>query len=168
MSKIRIAAGATTPEEQLIALGWKRVTVRSSLLLCLLRPLTNGGEPCSVGTAPSGKGDGKVVPFGAANFLAFEVDKDGNAKSGNFGSPRAIDFVESTLTEVPGMPGIWENLEPKTMFVVPDEFKVGNVQVVTREGQEQTPAPGDRLSVDNRGFVNTVTAASVAANYTLL
>jgi hypothetical protein len=145
----------------MVELGWKKVQARSSILLCLLAPVGSGG-PCFVKTAPSGKGDGKTVPL-TGNYLAFEVNADGIAISGNFGSPRAIDFVQAKLTEVPDKPGIFENLEPKTLFCVAEAC-----QVLDREGKTTDASIGDYIAIDNRGFGNVVKAEKFAASYTII
>ncbi len=149
-----------TVEQQLVELGWTKVQARSSILLCLLAAVGDG--PCFVKTAPSGKGDGKTVPL-TDNYLAFECDAEGFALSGNFGSPRAIDFAQAKLTQVPGKPRIFENLEPKTLFCVDEAC-----QVLDREGKTTQASIGDYIAIDNRGFGNVVKAEKFAASYTII
>jgi hypothetical protein len=158
-----IRNGEKTPAEQVRELGFSSVQAKSSILLRLLAPVGTG-SPSEDMKAPSGKGDGELVQLAGA-YMAFEVDKDGNPKSTKFGSPRAIDFVEASLRQI--SPYIWENPTVKTMFVVPEITK-GDLVIVTRENQEQTPETGDYLSVDNRGFLNVVKAEKFRESYTLL
>jgi hypothetical protein len=162
---MKIAFGSTTMAEQVATLGFRRVGTRSSLLLVFLK-VVHSGETHAVLTAPAGKGNDDKVKV-HEQYVAFEVNPDGSAKKGAFGSPRAVNVVEADYEEVPGKPGLWRKKSVTPAFLVPEDYS-DELVLVTREGQEESVSAGDVISVDRDGYCHVIKKAKFAESFEIV
>ena len=153
----------STMAQQIAGLGYKRISFRSALLLAFAR-VVHSGQTHVVKTAPAGKGTPTTVAI-HEQLVAWELNADGTAKSGNFGSPRAANVVEADYEEVPGSPGIWRKKSVAEGFLVPDGAEI---RLLNREGVEQEASPGDVVSTDRDGYCHVIPKAKFEKDFQIV
>jgi len=165
MTKIRQEASTTMADQLRAMLNFPEVGTRSNLRLVFLK-VVHSGYTHSVLTAPAGKGTDDTVKVDE-QYLCFEVDSEGKAKKGAFGSPRAICVVENDYEEIPDSPGIWRKKSITRAFIVPEDFS-DELTLLTREGQDEKVNAGDVISIDRDGYCHVIPKAKFAQSHEIV
>ena len=153
-----------TMEQQIAALSAvKAISYRGNLRMALAKIIHSGANHV-VKTAPAGKGTDATVIV-TEQYICWEVNDQGEATSGNFGSPRAKNIVEAEYEEIAGSPGIWRKTTVSKGFLVVEDF---SEELVNREGGVQKPVVGDIIGIDRDGYCHVIPQEKFNKNFTIL